>query len=438
MQHAGAIAAANTGTIFGLGLGWSSAAAAVLDGAQGMPVTLDEWSWVTSLFCIGCATGSAGVGGLVHSLGRRRVILAVGPLTMVAWALLLWASEVWMLYAGRLLLGVAAGAACVATPIFVSEMSEPRIRGALSAYFEILLCIGILLVYAFGKLPVFWLNVACFAFSVLHVAGFMWFPDTPRWYLLRGREEDAKKALLFYRGPHFDVDGELVLLKAGVKESAMASAGWKAFGSRAAKKALIITLVLMVLQSITGVNAITFYASQLFTEAGAFDAYTASIVVASVEVVSAFVSMFFVDSWGRRPLLLASGGTMAACTGLMGGYFYFKEVLGEDVSSVSWLPIILVCLFMFAFSIGWGTVVWVILGEIFSDNIKGVATATCASAGFLASFLVTKFYPGLALDLGNYVCYWIFFGLSVLACVFVFLCVPETKGKTLDEVQAEL
>ncbi|XP_034250495.1 facilitated trehalose transporter Tret1-like [Thrips palmi] len=439
VQHAGAMAAANAGTIVGLALGWSSAAAEVLDGAQGMPVTLDEWSWVVSLFCVGASVGAASVGRLVHSLGRKTVILAVGPVTIVAWALHLWASSVWMLYAGRLLVGAACGAACVATPIFVCEMSEPRIRGALSSYFEILLCVGILVVYVFGKLlPVLWLNVACLAVSVLHILGFMWFPDTPRWFLLRGREEDAKKALLFYRGPHYDVDAELALLKVGVKESAATPAGWKAFGTRAAKKALAITMVLMILQQITGVNAITFYASQLFKETGSFDAYTASIVVAAVEVVSGGVSMFFVDTLGRRALLTFSSVCMAACTGLMGGYFYFKEFLGRDVSSVSWLPIILVCVYMFTFTTGWGAVVWVFLGEIFPDNIKGVATAACAATGWCASFLVTKFYPGVAAELGNYVCYWGFFALGVLSCVFVVLALPETKGKTLDEVQAEL
>lgn len=108
------------------------------------------------------------------------------------------------------------------------------------------------------------------------------------------------------------------------------------------------------------------------------------------------------------------------------------------MSSVSWLSIILVCVYMFTFSMGWGPVIWVFLGEIFPDNIKGVASAACAATGWGASFLVTKFYPGVAADLGNYTCYWIFFALCVLSCVFVVAFVPETKGKTLDEVQADL
>lgn len=115
-----------------------------------------------------------------------------------------------------------------------------------------------------------------------------------------------------------------------------------------------------------------------------------------------------------------------------------QDYLSEDVSSVSWLPIVLVSVYMFTFSIGWGPVVWVFLGEIFPDNVKGVATGAVAGTGWFCSFIVTKFYPGLAITVGNYTCYWIFFALCVVACAFVTFFLPETKGKTLDEIQANL
>lgn len=162
-------------------MGWSSAALAVLHGAQGFPVSLDQWSWVSSLMPIGAAVGALPAGKLVHSLGRKPVILALGPVTLVAWALHLWASsvsceprgvnyntvsrpspspaslclcvllQVWQLYAGRTLLGAAVGAGIVVAPIFVAEVAQPAIRGALGTYFQILLCVGILAVYVFGK-----------------------------------------------------------------------------------------------------------------------------------------------------------------------------------------------------------------------------------------------------------------------------------------------
>lgn len=93
---------------------------------------------------------------------------------------------------------------------------------------------------------------------------------------------------------------------------------------------------------------------------------------------------------------------------------------------------------MFMFSIGWGPVAWVFLGEIFPDNVKGVATGLGSAACWFCAFLVTKFYPGLALELGNYTCYWTFCVLCVMACFYVIFRVPETKGKSLDEIQAQI
>ncbi|XP_052132393.1 facilitated trehalose transporter Tret1-like [Frankliniella occidentalis] len=271
LQHLGAMSASNVGTIMGLVLGWSSAAKAVYSDPeqqelQGFAVDLEQWSWVSSLYGIGGLIGSLSVGKLVFSLGRKWVILSVGPITMAAWALHLWATSVWMLCAGRLLMGFACGACCVATPIYISEMSSPGIRGALSTYFEILLCLGILIVYTMGKfLTVYWMNVICLLFSVVHTACFVWFPDTPRWHLLHGREKAARRSLVFYRGPHYDVDDEIKLITVGIEESkATALSGWKAFSTRPARKALIITVTLMTMQQVTGVNATTFYASKLF------------------------------------------------------------------------------------------------------------------------------------------------------------------------------
>lgn len=441
VQHLAACAASNTAFVAGLALGWSSATLAMrTESVQGFPITIEEWSWVTSLYGVGGGIGAASVGRLVHVLGRRVVLLAFGPVSLAAWALILWSSSVWMLFAGRVMIGASCGAACVATPIYVCEMAHPSIRGALSTYFEILICVGIFFAYVLGKLlPVFWVNVVCLSFSVVHVLCFAWFPDTPRWYLLRGREEDARRSMLFFRGTDYDVDGEMQLIKEGVKESeGAAEGGWRVFAAPAARKALTITIILMVLQQITGVNAITFYATQLFRDAGAFDAYTASIVVAAVEVLAAVVSMFCVDRLGRRVLLLISGICMAVTTGLMGCYFFFKDYLGDDLSSISWLPIVVVSVYMFMFSVGFGPVIWVFLGEIFPDNVKGVATGVASGLGWFFSFLVTKFYPGLADSLGNYTCYWGFCAICVLSCIYIFFGMPETKGKTLDEIQAEL
>ncbi|KAK3922194.1 Facilitated trehalose transporter Tret1-2-like protein [Frankliniella fusca] len=453
LQHLGALSASNVGTLFGLALGWSSAAKAIYSEAeqqrtQGFVVDLEQWSWVSSLYGLGALAGSVAFSRLVFPLGRKRVILLVGPVSAASCMLLLWASSVWMLYAGRVGQGLSSGMAAVATPIYISEMSSPDIRGALATYFEILLCLGILVMYTLGKfLAVYWVNVVCLSVGVLHSVCFMWFPDTPRWHLLHGREREARESLLFYRGRDYDVDAEIKIINDGIKESAAkAVSGWRAFSARPARKALILAVTLMTMQQVTGVNAITFYASKLFEEAGVGDGHLASIIVAAVEVVAAVVSLGFVDRLGRRTLLMMSGASLAICTGIMGVYFFFKassssaprDFKGEDVSTITWVPILVVSVYMFMFSVGFGPVIWVMLGEMFPDNVKGVATGVAAGVGWFFSFAVTKFYPTLSVALGEYTCYWIFFGFSILSCLFIGFCLPETKGKTLDEIQEEL
>ena len=112
--------------------------------------------------------------------------------------------------------------------------------------------------------------------------------------------------------------------------------------------------------------------------------------------------------------------------------------MGQDVSSLNWVPIALASVYMFMFSIGFGPVAWVYLGEIFPDNIKGVASSVVAATSWMGSFVITKFYPGLAASVGNASCYWFFFVCSAVACLFIGFLLPETKGRTLDEIQADL
>lgn len=109
-----------------------------------------------------------------------------------------------------------------------------------------------------------------------------------------------------------------------------------------------------------------------------------------------------------------------------------------DMTGVSWAPVILVSVYMFMFAAGWGPVTWVFIGEVFPDNVKGLATGLSSTTVWVFAFLVTKFYPGLAVAVGNFACYWAFCVLCVVACLFVALVMPETKGKSLDEIQALL
>ena len=156
---------------------------------------------------------------------------------------------------------------------------------------------------------------------------------------------------------------------------------------------------------------------------------TATIIVGAMQVV--------VDRLGRRLLLLISDSVMAICALLFGVYFYLKSE-GEDTSSLGWLPLTSVCLFIIVFSLGYGPIPWMMVGELFAPQIKGFASSLSCVLNWILAFIVTKFYSDLVLAFSIQATFWIFAVLSAIGTVFVFFIVPETKGKTLDEIQREL
>jgi SP family facilitated glucose transporter-like MFS transporter 8 len=177
----------------------------------------------------------------------------------------------------------------------------------------------------------------------------------------------------------------------------------------------------------------------LFQSAGSdLEPSTATIIVGVIQVVATFISTLVVDRLGRRILLLLSDFVMAVCTLLLGVYFYLMNETHDDVSNLGWLPVTSVCVFIVVFSLGYGPIPWMMVGELFAPHIKGFASSLSCVLNWILAFLVTKFYSDLADSFGAHTTFWIFAVISVIGTVFVFFLVPETKGKTLDEIQKEL
>lgn len=150
------------------------------------------------------------------------------------------------------------------------------------------------------------------------------------------------------------------------------------------------------------------------------------------------MSSLIVDRLGRRILLLLSSSIMAVCTILLGVYFYLANSENHDASNLGWLPIVSLCLFIIMFSLGFGPIPWLMVGELFAADIKGIAGSLSGSFNWLLAFIVTKTFSNLREAVGLGETFWIFSGLTVIGTIFVFFIVPETKGKTLQEIQVML
>ena len=153
-----------------------------------------------------------------------------------------------------------------------------------------------------------------------------------------------------------------------------------------------------------------------------------------MQFIATFVSVMVVDKLGRRLLLLVSATVMAAATIAMGVYFYLKDH-GGNVSNLGWLPVCSLCVFIVMFSIGFGPVPWLMMGELFSSDIKGVAGSIAGTTNWVLAFIVTKTFVDLRIALGSGETFWLFSGITLVGVLFVFVFVPETKGKSLNEIQ---
>lgn len=349
-----------------------------------------------------------------------------------------------MLYFGRFITGMAVGACCVAAPLYASEIAQKDIRGTLGSYFQLMVTTGILYAYLMGCiLTTIPYTVSCAVCALVFFISFCFQPETPLYYVKKGEFEKAKRSLIHLRGPSYDVDSELNMIECAVKDSTQRSVSFmSALKRKATLKAFLIAFGLMFFQQLSGINAVILYSSDMFKESGVkFDPKIASLLVAAFQVVATFVSSLVVDKLGRRFLLILSMTVMTISCVVIGFYFTFKNqhLVGPSVlNAIGFVPTAALCVFIVVFSLGIGPIPWMISSEIFTPDLKSIAGSAAGTFNWFLAFLVTKFYLDLKNWLGQDVTFYLFGYVCLLGSVFVYFIVPETKGKTIDEIQREL
>lgn len=300
--------------------------------------------------------------------------------------------------------------------------------------------VGILYVYLVGALVNFyWLAILSGIIPILFMILFLKAPETPVYLLRKGRRTDAQKALRLLRGSGYDVHAEINEMQRELDRKSQVKISFaQIICKKATIKSLIISLGLMVFQQMSGINAVIFYAVDIFNAAGStLDPSVCSIIIGVIQVIATYIGMMLVDRAGRRILLLISSATMAICLAVLGYYFHLKQA-GEDVSSIGLIPLVSLAVFIVAFSIGIGPIPWMMAGEIFSSEIKGLASSIAVSLNWTQTFIMTKLFQSVVDALGSDVTFWLLSGVCTAGTIFTFFVVIETKGKTLDQIQVEL
>ncbi|XP_018901427.2 LOW QUALITY PROTEIN: facilitated trehalose transporter Tret1 [Bemisia tabaci] len=430
------------GFICGTIIAWSSPAAVKLENCEdGFPVDENDMSWIGGIMPIGAILGCILTALVVDILGRKNTMIVVVLPCTIGWSLIVWADSVLMLCLGRFILGTTCGSFTIICPMYTAEICQKEVRGTLGTIFQLQVVSGILFLYILGSfLSLFHLSLICMVLPTVYLVFICMIPESPVYHLKLGRIDEAKQSLQSLRGPNYNILTELVDLSALVDSSSETEVipFSIAIRSPAAVKGLIIGLGVMFFQQFSGVNAVIFYAASIFKDAGSSFSYNvSSIIVGSVCVAFTYLSTLIIDKLGRRVLLLFSSVVMTGCTCGLGVYFYALSH-NYDMSHVQIFPILSVCGFIVAFSLGFGPIPYMLISEIFSPQIKGTASSIVCLFNWVCCFLVTKYFCILSTRFGSDVTFGAFSFLSFLGIFFVYFVIPETKGKSMEEIQSHL
>ncbi|XP_049880708.1 facilitated trehalose transporter Tret1-2 homolog [Pectinophora gossypiella] len=402
------------------------------------PITSDQGSWIGSLLTVGAIFGPFIAGFLAPRIGRKWGLMSCSIPLFIGWILIAAATNVGLIYAGRIFWGVAVGMLFTISPMYCAEIATDDSRGALGSFLQAFITLGFLLIYGIG--PFVSYSVIAYvgvAFVAVFTVSFFFMPESPIYYLSKNNREAAGECLAKIRGKsRAGVEAELSLMAADIQASMEKTASISDIFKGGNFKAFYISCALVFFQQFSGINAVLFYMTNIFEAAGSdLDASIATIIIGAVQVVASLITPFVVDRLGRRLLLLVSSCGTAIGLGLLGMYFLLDEVNKPAASNLGFLPILSLVLFIVTYCWGLGPLPWAVMSELFPIEVKAKASPIATAFCWVLSFLVTRFFEPIANATGMYTAFWIFGVCCVCAFFFTLFLVPETKGKSFQEIQ---
>ncbi|XP_014285372.1 facilitated trehalose transporter Tret1 [Halyomorpha halys] len=427
----------------GNAMGWPSPTLPLLLSIRSpVPMNTDDTSWMISLMYFGNLFSPIPCGYMMEKWGRKFTLLYLNVLPLTSWLLILFTRTTYMIFLARFLSGLWLGIVYTVVPIYLGEIAEPRIRGSLSTFFAIMTYVGVLFEYIVGPYVSYSaLAAASAGFCILFVVLFLPMPESPYFLIKVGKIEKARASLFWLRGDDPKVDEELNRIENAVRQQ-MANKGTikDLFATKGNRKAFFIVGFLSILQRLSGIGAMIAYTSITLPKnaLGPLGRDECVIILGTVWVLSTLLSSFMVDKIGRKVLLVVSSFGCGVTTFLAGLWFLMNDNLKMDVSSFSWSPFVCFVFHGFFYSIGLNPIVTTIKGEVFSANIKGVASALTTLMLAIASTFLNKSYQMFADYAGMFLNYWLYAAGCAIAIIFTLTYVVETKGKTLQEIQDKL
>ena len=396
--------------------------------------------WAVSSLIIGCIVGAAMSGILGDRFGRKKVLITAALLFIISSIGTAIPDTFSGFIIARIIGGIGIGITSTLCPLYNAEIAPAKYRGRLVALNQLAIVSGIFLTYfvnvwisgsgdeAWGVASAWrWMFGVGAVPGLLFLILLFFVPESPRWLIKQGRAAESLPILLKIHGEEL-AKKEVIDIKQSFEEE---SGSIRQLFSPGLRIALLVGVGLAVLSQVTGINAVMYYAPEIFkaTGAGTNSSLIQTILVGFINFVFTIVALWLIDKVGRKALLLVGTASMAICLLVIGVAFHTGHAAGP-------LVLVFILLYVASFATSLGPVVWVIISEIFPNRIRGKATAIAAMMLWAADYLVSQTFPPLLSSAGPASTFWIYGSMSLIALLFTWRVVPETKGKSLEEIES--
>ncbi len=399
---------------------------------------------IVASLLLGAMIGAACAGRLADRLGRKRLIIAAAIVFTVGALLAALAPGVWVLIGARFIIGLAVGSAALVVPLYLAEIAPTEVRGAIASLNQLMIVCGILAAFIVNAILAssgnwrLMLGLAAVP-SLILLVGMLFMPETPRYLVHAGEEEAAHEVLEELPGD--ERPKERIEEIREVEQQEEGDTGLKGLlRAKWVRPALLVATGLAVFQQLVGINTIIYYAPTTLTNVGfaKTSAIYANLIIGVINVLMTVIAIRIIDRVGRKPMLYAGVAGMVTSLLVLGVSLAALPTPHHPGDPAAIITLVCLATFIASFAATWGPVVWVMIPEVLPLSVRGTAMGVAVFGNWAANFAVSQTFPALLKALGPGPVFLGYAGLGVIAGVFVKFLVTETKGRSLEEIEADL